>query len=133
MAHSYAAPEAVSSRLHRRTASYRLRALRSRPALSHGLPYSALPAPLRGAAAKPPRGLVEVGIGLGIAYAVYTVVAVSIVGAPVWAGQALLAGAGLWLAAVLVSDIRRWSQYSAHQRTKAVLVWATVLVFAIAV
>lgn len=133
MARPTVSPEATPSRLRRRTASLRLRALRSRQALAHGAPRTALTAAQREAAAKPPRWLVEAGIGLVAAYVVYTAIHFSTVGAPAWAGHAMLTVAGLWFAAVLVSDVRRWKYYDALQRTKAVLVWAAVLVFALAV
>lgn len=133
MARPFASPEAAPSRLRRRTSSFRLRTLRSRPSLAHGAPRTALTAAQRQAAAKPPRWLVESGIGLVAAYVVYTAINFSTAGTPAWAGHAMLTVAGLWFAAVLASDVRRWKHYDALQRTKAVLVWAAVLVFALAV
>lgn len=128
-------PEAVvspPSRLARRTASTRLQALHERPALAHGESH-VLVGSARAAAARPPRALVQGGVGLAVAYALYTVVNFSAAGAPMWAGRVMMALAGAWFTAVLVSDVRRWRHYDALQRTKAVLVWAAVLVFALAV
>jgi len=132
------APEAavapLLSRLGRRTASTRLQALRERPALAHGEVHTLpLVGSARAAAARPPRALVQGGVGLALAYALYTALNFSAAGAPAWAGQVMMALAGAWFAAVLVSDVRRWRHYDALQRAKAVLVWAAVLVFALAV
>lgn len=130
------APEAAwaaPSRLRRRTASVRLRTLRARPAVPHAPPRAALSLTAREHAARPPRWLVQSGMAPVLAYAVYTALNFTLPALPPFAGTAMLALAAVWFGAVLVSDLARWRHYDPFQRTRALLVWAAVLVLSLAV